>query len=161
MEEKKMITWDEITVGQYDAFIKLDPNDEDYELNVLSIFTNKTKEEINEMPYNKYVELGESINVSGEIPSVKTDTITIDGIELTVKENFDDIKVGEIMYVQRMMKDKKIEEVLLPLLPIVLTGDGWKYNGDDKEDLQRRINFLSKAKLVNLVGCLSVFNVAG
>ena len=161
MEEKKMITWDDITVGQYDAFIKLDPNDEDYELNVLSIFTNKTKEEINEMPYNKYVELGESINVSGEIPSVKTDTITIDGIELTVKENFDDIKVGEIMYVQRMMKDKKIEEVLLPLLPIVFTGDGWKYNGDDKEDLQRRINFLSKAKLVNLVGCLSVFNVAG
>jgi hypothetical protein len=135
-----------------------DPNDLDPVLEMIAILSGVEKTELEEMTLTLLTELsGKLVFLNEEIPSSKENPIVINGIDYVVKEDMNDLTMGEyssIKILQEKFPDSQMEQ--MPWILAVLIRPGtkiiknetgkvkWKLDKFNSEDLEERVELFKK-----------------
>ena len=97
----------DITLGQYQDYMKLDSDSETYTDEIFSLFTGIPLNQVKEVPKKQYDEVLQQIYNALQIDGTFRQTFTIDGIDFGLIPNFDKITGGE--YVDLVASSKEVE----------------------------------------------------
>lgn len=158
MEDKYKIniasSWDTMTLGQMEAMVKA--NEEGLSiLEIMSILSDKSLEEIQEMPYVIIEQIKDTLEFlsTPPNPSNPSNTVTINGEEYTVN-NEEKMKVGEYVAVNQVVDADPYAYSMM--LAILCRKKGETYNDDfvanTLEDRIAMFKSLPMTKAMPLVG---------
>lgn len=151
--------WEEVTLKQYQEIERYyEDKDKDFDVrDVLHIFTDKTKDEINELPLDFLEEIMAHLLFLQTKPEEKkaSNSIKIDG-ETYVIHTENKLKVGEYVAADTTMKGDKHN--YSGLLAILCRKEGELYDSKfENEVLEDRIKLFEKQSIVDVLPLIGFF----
>lgn len=152
-------SWDDVTLGQFEELERYYANTEkQFDLReVLHIFTNRTIDEINEMPMEFIDRIMEEMSFLTEKfneqePSNK---IEIDGVTYMVN-TFERMKTGEYVALDMALKNDKYD--YSSMLAIICRKEGEKYDSRyESEDFEKRKAMFASTSVVKIMPIVNFF----
>ena len=161
-EWKVPSSWDELTLGKFQELERLYDGDDDKERkfdvrDVLDLMTDRTKDEINELPIEFTDMLLRKMYWLHEQPDFgkPSNKITIDGVQYTV-HNENEMKFGEYVALDTAMKGDKHNYAAM--LAILCRKDGEIFDAKfENEILPSRIEFWKNVSVMKVMPIVSFF----
>ena len=161
-EWKVPSSWDELTLGKFQELERLYDGEEDKERkfdvrDVLDLMTDRTKDEINELPIEFTDSLLRKMYWLHEQPQFgkPSNKITIDGVQYTV-HNENEMKFGEYVALDTAMKGDKHNYAAM--LAILCRKDGEIFDAKfENEILPSRIEFWKNVSVMKVMPIVSFF----
>ena len=161
-EWKVPSSWDELTLGKFQELERLYDGDDDKERkfdvrDVLDLMTDRTKDEINELPIEFTDSLLRKMYWLHEQPQFgkPSNKITIDGVQYTV-HNENEMKFGEYVALDTAMKGDKHNYAAM--LAILCRKDGEIFDAKfENEILPSRIEFWKNVSVMKVMPIVSFF----
>ena len=155
-------SWDELTLGKFQELERLYDGDDDKERkfdvrDVLDLMTDRTKDEINELPIEFTDMLLRKMYWLHEQPDFgkPSNKITIDGVQYTV-HNENEMKFGEYVALDTAMKGDKHNYAAM--LAILCRKDGEIFDAKfENEILPSRIEFWKNVSVMKVMPIVSFF----
>jgi len=107
----------DITLGKYQDYMKLDSESENYTDEIFSLFTDIPLSQVKEVPKKQYDEVLQQIYNALQIEGTFKQTFTIDGIDFGLTPNFDKITGAE--YVDLVASSKEVEGYNSELITLI------------------------------------------
>ena len=160
-EWKVPSSWDELTLGKFqelERFYDGDENERKFDVrDVLDLMTDRTKDEINELPIEFTDSLLRKMYWLHEQPQFgkPSNKITIDGVQYTV-HNENEMKFGEYVALDTAMKGDKHNYAAM--LAILCRKDGEIFDAKfENEILPSRIEFWKNVSVMKVMPIVSFF----
>ena len=161
-EWKVPSSWDELTLGKFQELERLYDGDDDKERkfdvrDVLDLMTDRTKDEINELPIEFTDMLLRKMYWLHEQPDFgkPSNKITIDGVQYTV-HNENEMKFGEYVALDTAMKGDKHNYAAM--LAILCRKEGEIFDAKfENEILPSRIEFWKNVSVMKVMPIVSFF----
>ena len=161
-EWKVPSSWDDLTLGKFQELERLYDGDDDKERkfdvrDVLDLMTDRTKDEINELPIEFTDMLLRKMYWLHEQPDFgkPSNKITIDGVQYTV-HNENEMKFGEYVALDTAMKGDKHNYAAM--LAILCRKDGEIFDAKfENEILPSRIEFWKNVSVMKVMPIVSFF----
>ena len=161
-EWKVPSSWDDLTLGKFQELERLYDGDEDKERkfdvrDVLDLMTDRTKDEINELPIEFTDMLLRKMYWLHEQPDFgkPSNKVTIDGVQYTV-HNENEMKFGEYVALDTAMKGDKHNYAAM--LAILCRKDGEIFDAKfENEILPSRIEFWKNVSVMKVMPIVSFF----
>jgi hypothetical protein len=148
-----------------------DPNDLDPVLDLISILSNTDKSELEEMTLTMLTELaGQLVFLNEELPKSTENPIVINGIDYVVKEDMNDLTMGEyssIKILQEKFPDSHMDQMPWILATLVRPGTKtiknetgkvkWKQDKFNSDDLEDRVNIFMENLPVKYISGVTGF----
>ena len=155
-------SWDDLTLGKFQELERLYDGEEDKERkfdvrDVLDLMTDRTKDEINELPIEFTDMLLRKMYWLHEQPDFgkPSNKITIDGVQYTV-HNENEMKFGEYVALDTAMKGDKHNYAAM--LAILCRKDGEVFDAKfENEILPSRIEFWKNVSVMKVMPIVSFF----
>ena len=155
-------SWDDLTLGKFQELERLYDGDEDKERkfdvrDVLDLMTDRTKDEINELPIEFTDSLLRKMYWLHEQPDFgkPSNKVTIDGVQYTV-HNENEMKFGEYVALDTAMKGDKHNYAAM--LAILCRKDGEIFDAKfENEILPSRIEFWKNVSVMKVMPIVSFF----
>ena len=154
-------SWDELTLGKFqelERFYDGDENERNFDVrDVLDLMTDRTKDEINELPIEFTDSLLRKMYWLHEQPEFgkPSNKITIDGVQYTV-HNENEMKFGEYVALDTAMKGDKHNYAAM--LAILCRKDGEIFDAKfENEILPSRIEFWKNVSVMKVMPIVSFF----
>ena len=155
-------SWDDLTLGKFQELERLYDGDEDKERkfdvrDVLDLMTDRTKDEINELPIEFTDMLLRKMYWLHEQPDFgkPSNKVTIDGVQYTV-HNENEMKFGEYVALDTAMKGDKHNYAAM--LAILCRKDGEIFDAKfENEILPSRIEFWKNVSVMKVIPIVSFF----
>ena len=155
-------SWDDLTLGKFQELERLYDGDEDKERkfdvrDVLDLMTDRTKDEINELPIEFTDMLLRKMYWLHEQPDFgkPSNKVTIDGVQYTV-HNENEMKFGEYVALDTAMKGDKHNYAAM--LGILCRKDGEIFDAKfENEILPSRIEFWKNVSVMKVMPIVSFF----
>lgn len=155
-------SWDDLTLGKFQELERLYDGEEDKERkfdvrDVLDLMTDRTKDEINELPIEFTDSLLRKMYWLHEQPDFgkPSNKITIDGVQYTV-HNENEMKFGEYVALDTAMKGDKHNYAAM--LAILCRKDGEIFDAKfENEILPSRIEFWKNVSVMKVMPIVSFF----
>ena len=155
-------SWDDLTLGKFQELEKLYDGDDDKERkfdvrDVLDLMTDRTKDEINELPIEFTDMLLRKMYWLHEQPQFgkPSNKITVDGVQYTV-HNENEMKFGEYVALDTAMKGDKHNYAAM--LAILCRKDGEIFDAKfENEILPSRIEFWKNVSVMKVMPIVSFF----
>ena len=155
-------SWDDLTLGKFQELEKLYDGDDDKERkfdvrDVLDLMTDRTKDEINELPIEFTDMLLRKMYWLHEQPQFgkPSNKVTIDGVQYTV-HNENEMKFGEYVALDTAMKGDKHNYAAM--LAILCRKDGEIFDAKfENEILPSRIEFWKNVSVMKVMPIVSFF----
>ena len=155
-------SWDDLTLGKFQELEKLYDGDDDKERkfdvrDVLDLMTDRTKDEINELPIEFTDMLLRKMYWLHEQPDFgkPSNKVTIDGVQYTV-HNENEMKFGEYVALDTAMKGDKHNYAAM--LAILCRKDGEIFDAKfENEILPSRIEFWKNVSVMKVIPIVSFF----
>lgn len=159
-EWKVPSSWDELTLGKFQELERLYDGDEERKFDVrdvLDLMTDRTKDEINELPIEFTDSLLRKMYWLHEQPDFgkPSNKITIDGVQYTV-HNENEMKFGEYVALDTALKGDKHNYAAM--LAILCRKDGEIFDAKfENEILPSRIEFWKNVSVMKVMPIVSFF----
>ena len=161
-EWKVPSSWDDLTLGKFQELERLYDGDDDKERkfdvrDVLDLMTDRTKDEINELPIEFTDSLLRKMYWLHEQPDFgkPSNKITIDGVQYTV-HNENEMKFGEYVALDTALKGDKHNYAAM--LAILCRKEGEKFDAKfENEILPSRIEFWKNVSVMKVMPIVSFF----
>ena len=161
-EWKVPSSWDDLTLGKFQELERLYDGDDDKERkfdvrDVLDLMTDRTKDEINELPIEFTDSLLRKMYWLHEQPDFgkPSNKITVDGVQYTV-HNENEMKFGEYVALDTAMKGDKHNYAAM--LAILCRKEGEIFDAKfENEILPSRIEFWKNVSVVKVMPIVSFF----
>ena len=161
-EWKVPSSWDELTLGKFQELERLYDGDDDKERkfdvrDVLDLMTDRTKDEINELPIEFTDMLLRKMYWLHEQPDFgkPSNKVTIDGVQYTV-HNENEMKFGEYVALDTAMKGDKHNYAAM--LAILCRKEGEIFDAKfENEILPSRIEFWKNVSVMKVMPIVSFF----
>ena len=161
-EWKVPSSWDDLTLGKFQELERLYDGDEDKERkfdvrDVLDLMTDRTKDEINELPIEFTDSLLRKMYWLHEQPDFgkPSNKVTIDGVQYTV-HNENEMKFGEYVALDTAMKGDKHNYAAM--LAILCRKEGEIFDAKfENEILPSRIEFWKNVSVMKVMPIVSFF----
>ena len=161
-EWKAPQSWDDLTLGKFQELERLYDGDDDKERkfdvrDVLDLMTDRTKDEINELPIEFTDMLLRKMYWLHEQPDFgkPSNKVTIDGVQYTV-HNENEMKFGEYVALDTAMKGDKHNYAAM--LAILCRKDGEIFDAKfENEILPSRIEFWKNVSVMKVMPIVSFF----
>ena len=161
-EWKVPSSWDDLTLGKFQELERLYDGDDDKERkfdvrDVLDLMTDRTKDEINELPIEFTDSLLRKMYWLHEQPDFgkPSNKITVDGVQYTV-HNENEMKFGEYVALDTAMKGDKHNYAAM--LAILCRKDGEIFDAKfENEILPSRIEFWKNVSVMKVMPIVSFF----
>ena len=161
-EWKVPSSWDDLTLGKFQELERLYDGDEDKERkfdvrDVLDLMTDRTKDEINELPIEFTDMLLRKMYWLHEQPQFgkPSNKVTIDGVQYTV-HNENEMKFGEYVALDTAMKGDKHNYAAM--LAILCRKEGEIFDAKfENEILPSRIEFWKNVSVMKVMPIVSFF----
>ena len=161
-EWKVPSSWDDLTLGKFQELERLYDGDDDKERkfdvrDVLDLMTDRTKDEINELPIEFTDSLLRKMYWLHEQPDFgkPSNKVTIDGVQYTV-HNENEMKFGEYVALDTAMKGDKHNYAAM--LAILCRKDGEIFDAKfENEILPSRIEFWKNVSVMKVMPIVSFF----
>ena len=161
-EWKVPSSWDDLTLGKFQELERLYDGDEDKERkfdvrDVLDLMTDRTKDEINELPIEFTDSLLRKMYWLHEQPQFgkPSNKVTIDGVQYTV-HNENEMKFGEYVALDTAMKGDKHNYAAM--LAILCRKEGEIFDAKfENEILPSRIEFWKNVSVMKVMPIVSFF----
>ena len=155
-------SWDDLTLGKFQELERLYDGDDDKERkfdvrDVLDLMTDRTKDEINELPIEFTDSLLRKMYWLHEQPDFgkPLNKVTIDGVQYTV-HNENEMKFGEYVALDTAMKGDKHNYAAM--LAILCRKDGEIFDAKfENEILPSRIEFWKNVSVMKVMPIVSFF----
>ena len=155
-------SWDDLTLGKFQELERLYDGDEDKERkfdvrDVLDLMTDRTKDEINELPIEFTDSLLRKMYWLHEQPDFgkPSNKVTIDGVQYTV-HNENEMKFGEYVALDTAMKGDKHNYAAM--LAILCRKEGEIFDAKfENEILPSRIEFWKNVSVMKVMPIVSFF----
>ena len=155
-------SWDDLTLGKFQELERLYDGDDDKERkfdvrDVLDLMTDRTKDEINELPIEFTDMLLRKMYWLHEQPDFgkPSNKVTIDGVQYTV-HNENEMKFGEYVALDTAMKGDKHNYAAM--LAILCRKDGEIFDAKfENEILPSRIEFWKNVSVMKVMPIVSFF----
>ena len=155
-------SWDDLTLGKFQELERLYDGDDDKERkfdvrDVLDLMTDRTKDEINELPIEFTDSLLRKMYWLHEQPDFgkPSNKITIDGVQYTV-HNENEMKFGEYVALDTALKGDKHNYAAM--LAILCRKDGEIFDAKfENEILPSRIEFWKNVSVMKVMPIVSFF----
>lgn len=155
-------SWDELTLGKFQELERFYDGDEENERkfdvrDVLDLMTDRTKDEINELPIEFTDSLLRKMYWLHEQPQFgkPSNKITIDGVQYTV-HNENEMKFGEYVALDTALKGDKHNYAAM--LAILCRKDGEIFDSKfENEILPSRIEFFKNVSVMKVMPIVSFF----
>ena len=155
-------SWDDLTLGKFQELERLYDGDEDKERkfdvrDVLDLMTDRTKDEINELPIEFTDMLLRKMYWLHEQPDFgkPSNKVTIDGVQYTV-HNENEMKFGEYVALDTALKGDKHNYAAM--LAILCRKDGEIFDAKfENEILPSRIEFWKNVSVMKVMPIVSFF----
>lgn len=154
---------DDITLGQYQEYAKLDSDSETYVDEIFSLFTGIPISQVKDVPKKQYDEVVNQVYTALQRDGEFKQTFTIDGIDFGLIPNFDKITGGE--YVDLVSSSKQVEGynpeliTLIAVLyrPIVKRDKFGNYKIQNYNGTKGHEEQIAKLPMSIVNGCLGFF----
>lgn len=159
-EWKVPSSWDDLTLGKFQELERLYDGDEERKFDVrdvLDLMTDKTKDEINELPIEFTDSLLRKMYWLHEQPNFgkPSNKITVDGVQYTV-HNENEMKFGEYVALDTALKGDKHNYAAM--LAILCRKDGEIFDAKfENEVLPSRIEFWKNVSVMKVMPIVSFF----
>ena len=159
-EWKVPSSWDDLTLGKFQELERLYDGDEERKFDVrdvLDLMTDRTKDEINELPIEFTDSLLRKMYWLHEQPDFgkPSNKITIDGVQYTV-HNENEMKFGEYVALDTALKGDKHNYAAM--LAILCRKDGEIFDAKfENEVLPSRIEFWKNVSVMKVMPIVSFF----
>lgn len=159
-EWKVPSSWDELTLGKFQELERLYDGDEERKFDVrdvLDLMTDRTKDEINELPIEFTDMLLRKMYWLHEQPDFgkPSNNVTIDGVQYTV-HNENEMKFGEYVALDTALKGDKHNYAAM--LAILCRKDGEIFDAKfENEILPSRIEFWKNVSVMKVMPIVSFF----
>lgn len=161
-EWKVPSSWDELTLGKFQELERLYDGEEDKERkfdvrDVLDLMTDRTKDEINELPIEFTDSLLRKMYWLHEQPDFgkPSNKITVDGVQYTV-HNENEMKFGEYVALDTALKGDKHNYAAM--LAILCRKEGEVFDAKfENEILPSRIEFWKNVSVIKVMPIVSFF----
>lgn len=159
-EWKVPSSWDELTLGKFQELERLYDGDEERKFDVrdvLDLMTDRTKDEINELPIEFTDMLLRKMYWLHEQPDFgkPSNKVTIDGVQYTV-HNENEMKFGEYVALDTALKGDKHNYAAM--LAILCRKDGEIFDAKfENEILPSRIEFWKNVSVMKVMPIVSFF----
>ena len=159
-EWKVPSSWDDLTLGKFQELERLYDGDEERKFDVrdvLDLMTDRTKDEINELPIEFTDKLLRKMYWLHEQPNFgkPSNKITIDGVQYTV-HNENEMKFGEYVALDTALKGDKHNYAAM--LAILCRKDGEIFDAKfENEILPSRIEFWKNVSVMKVMPIVSFF----
>lgn len=159
-EWKVPSSWDDLTLGKFQELERLYDGDEERKFDVrdvLDLMTDRTKDEINELPIEFTDSLLRKMYWLHEQPQFgkPSNKITIDGVQYTV-HNENEMKFGEYVALDTALKGDKHNYAAM--LAILCRKDGEIFDAKfENEILPSRIEFWKNVSVMKVMPIVSFF----
>jgi hypothetical protein len=159
-EWKVPSSWDDLTLGKFQELERLYDGDEERKFDVrdvLDLMTDRTKDEINELPIEFTDSLLRKMYWLHEQPDFgkPSNKITIDGVQYTV-HNENEMKFGEYVALDTALKGDKHNYA--SMLAILCRKDGEIFDAKfENEILPSRIEFWKNVSVMKVMPIVSFF----
>ena len=159
-EWKVPSSWDDLTLGKFQELERLYDGDEERKFDVrdgLDLMTDRTKDEINELPIEFTDMLLRKMYWLHEQPDFgkPSNKITVDGVQYTV-HNENEMKFGEYVALDTAMKGDKHNYAAM--LAILCRKDGEVFDAKfENEILPSRIEFWKNVSVMKVMPIVSFF----
>ena len=159
-EWKVPSSWDDLTLGKFQELERLYDGDEERKFDVrdvLDLMTDRTKDEINELPIEFTDSLLRKMYWLHEQPDFgkPSNKITIDGVQYTV-HNENEMKFGEYVALDTALKGDKHNYAAM--LAILCRKDGEVFDAKfENEILPSRIEFWKNVSVMKVMPIVSFF----
>lgn len=161
-EWKVPSSWDELTLGKFQELERLYDGEEDNERkfdvrDVLDLMTDRTKDEINELPIEFTDSLLRKMYWLHEQPDFgkPSNKITVDGVQYTV-HNENEMKFGEYVALDTALKGDKHNYAAM--LAILCRKEGEVFDAKfENEILPSRIEFWKNVSVIKVMPIVSFF----
>ena len=159
-EWKVPSSWDDLTLGKFQELERLYDGDEERKFDVrdvLDLMTDRTKDEINELPIEFTDMLLRKMYWLHEQPDFgkPSNKVTIDGVQYTV-HNENEMKFGEYVALDTAMKGDKHNYAAM--LAILCRKDGEIFDAKfENEILPSRIEFWKNVSVMKVMPIVSFF----
>ena len=159
-EWKVPSSWDDLTLGKFQELERLYDGDEERKFDVrdvLDLMTDRTKDEINELPIEFTDSLLRKMYWLHEQPQFgkPSNKITIDGVQYTV-HNENEMKFGEYVALDTALKGDKHNYAAM--LAILCRKDGEIFDAKfENEILPSRIEFWKSVSVMKVMPIVSFF----
>ena len=153
-------SWDDLTLGKFQELERLYDGDEERKFDVrdvLDLMTDRTKDEINELPIEFTDSLLRKMYWLHEQPNFgkPSNKITIDGVQYTV-HNENEMKFGEYVALDTALKGDKHNYAAM--LAILCRKDGEIFDAKfENEVLPSRIEFWKNVSVMKVMPIVSFF----
>ena len=153
-------SWDDLTLGKFQELERLYDGDEERKFDVrdvLDLMTDRTKDEINELPIEFTDSLLRKMYWLHEQPDFgkPSNKVTIDGVQYTV-HNENEMKFGEYVALDTAMKGDKHNYAAM--LAILCRKDGEIFDAKfENEILPSRIEFWKNVSVMKVMPIVSFF----
>lgn len=154
-------SWDELTLGKFqelERFYDGDENERKFDVrDVLDLMTDRTKDEINELPIEFTDSLLRKMYWLHEQPDFgkPSNKITVDGVQYTV-HNENEMKFGEYVALDTALKGDKHNYAAM--LAILCRKEGEKFDAKfENEILPSRIEFWKNVSVMKVMPIVSFF----
>ena len=154
-------SWDELTLGKFqelERFYDGDENERKFDVrDVLDLMTDRTKDDINELPIEFTDSLLRKMYWLHEQPQFgkPSNKITIDGVQYTV-HNENEMKFGEYVALDTALKGDKHNYAAM--LAILCRKEGEKFDAKfENEILPSRIEFWKNVSVMKVMPIVSFF----
>ena len=153
-------SWDELTLGKFQELERLYDGDEERKFDVrdvLDLMTDRTKDEINELPIEFTDSLLRKMYWLHEQPDFgkPSNKITVDGVQYTV-HNENEMKFGEYVALDTALKGDKHNYAAM--LAILCRKDGEIFDAKfENEVLPSRIEFWKNVSVMKVMPIVSFF----
>jgi len=107
----------DITLGKYQQYMKIDSDSDNYTDEIFSLFTDIPLSQVKEVPKKQYDEVLQQIYNALQIDGTFKQTFTIDGIDFGLIPNFDKITGAE--YVDLVSSSKEVEGYNSELITLI------------------------------------------
>ena len=150
--------WDDITLLMYEDMERYyaDKDEPVRLLDVLHILTNKTEDEINDLPVEALDLITEKLSFIKDEPKVEsTNKITIDGEEYIIN-TMEKLKLGEYVALDAAKKNDPYD--FASMLAILCRKNGEKYDSTFEAELfQKRKEMFEKIPITKVFGLINFF----
>lgn len=159
-EWKVPSSWDDLTLGKFQELERLYDGDEERKFDVrdvLDLMTDRTKDEINELPIEFTDSLLRKMYWLHEQPNFgkPSNKITVDGVQYTV-HNENEMKFGEYVALDTALKGDKHNYAAM--LAILCRKDGEIFDAKfENEVLPSRIEFWKNVSVMKVMPIVSFF----
>ena len=159
-EWKVPSSWDDLTLGKFQELERLYDGDEERKFDVrdvLDLMTDRTKDEINELPIEFTDSLLRKMYWLHEQPNFgkPSNKVTIDGVQYTV-HNENEMKFGEYVALDTAMKGDRHNYAAM--LAILCRKDGEIFDAKfENEILPSRIEFWKNVSVMKVMPIVSFF----